>query len=81
MLDTIRQSMSRAMKLDATTAASITEQTTAADVPGWTSVAHLSLILELERTFRITFDNDEIVSMGSVAAIMARLKAKGVTGG
>lgn len=73
--------MSRAMKLDATTLASITEQTTAADVPGWTSVAHLSLILELERTFKITFDNDEIVSMGSVTAIIQGLEAKGVFGG
>ncbi|MGQ9651395.1 MAG: acyl carrier protein [Phycisphaerae bacterium] len=81
MLDTIRQCMSRAMKLDAQTASSITESTTAADVPRWTSVAHLSLVLELERTFKTTFDNNEIVSMGSVAAIMERLKAKGIAGG
>jgi acyl carrier protein len=78
VLDTIRQCMSRAMKLDAKTTASITEKTTAGDVPGWTSVAHLTLVLELEKAFRITFDNDEIVSMGSVAAIADRLKAKGV---
>ncbi len=70
--------MSQAMKLDARTAASIHEQTTAADVPGWTSVAHLSLVLELEKAFKVAFENDEIVSMGSVAAIMERLKAKGV---
>ena len=81
MLDTIRQCMSRAMKLDAKTAASITEKTTAADVSGWTSVAHLTLVLELEKAFKITFDNDEIVSMGSVAAIVERLKRKGVVRG
>ena len=78
MLDAIRQCMSRAMKLDAKTAASIHEQTTAADLPGWTSVAHLTLVLELEKTFNVAFDNDEIVSMGSVAAIVERLTAKGV---
>jgi acyl carrier protein len=77
MLDKIRQCMSRAMKLDAKTTGSITEATTAADVPGWTSVAHLTLVLELEKTFGVAFDNDEIVSMGSVAAIAERLKAKG----
>lgn len=77
MLDIIRQCMSRAMKLDARTAASISETTTAADVPGWTSVAHLTLVLELEKAFKTTFENDEIVSMGSVAAIVERLKAKG----
>jgi acyl carrier protein len=78
VLDTIRQCMSRAMKLDARTAASITDSTTAADLPGWTSVAHLTLVLELERDFKVTFENEEIVSMGSVAAIVERLNAKGV---
>lgn len=78
MLDTIRQCMARAMKLDAETAASINEATTAADVAGWTSVAHLNLILELEKAFNTTFENDEIVSMGSVAAIVERLRIKGV---
>jgi acyl carrier protein len=78
MLDTIRQCMSRAMKLNAKTAASISEATTAADVSGWTSVAHLTLVLELEKAFKVAFDNDEIVSMGSVAAIVERLKEKGV---
>jgi acyl carrier protein len=76
LLETIRQCMSRAMKLDAGTAASITEKSTAADVPGWTSVAHLTLVLELEKAFKVAFDNDEIVSMGSVAAIVERLRAK-----
>ena len=78
MLDAIRQCMSRAMKLDAKTAAAISEKTTAADVPGWTSVAHLTLVLELEKAFKTAFENDEIVSMGSVAAVMERLKAKAV---
>jgi len=71
--------MARVMQLDARTAAGITDRTTAADVPGWTSVTHLSLILELERTFGVTFGNDEIVAMGSVAAILERLRGK--TGG
>ena len=51
---------------------------TAADVPGWTSVAHLSLILELEKTFGVQFPNSEIASLGSVTAITTSLAAKGV---
>ncbi len=80
MLETIRQCMSCAMKLDAKTAASINEQSTAADLPGWTSVAHLTLVLELEKAFKVAFANDEIVSRGSVATIGDRLKAKGAVG-
>ncbi|MBP7936411.1 MAG: hypothetical protein KA354_17360 [Phycisphaerae bacterium] len=77
-LDIVRQCMARAMKLDAAAVSSITELTTAAQLPAWTSVTHLSLILELEKTFKITFDNDEIVTLGSVAMILERLAAKGV---
>lgn len=79
MLETVRECMTRALGLDAATAASITPETTAADVKGWTSVAHLSLVLELEKTLGVTFANDEIVSMGSVAAILERLEAKGAS--
>jgi acyl carrier protein len=70
--------MATALKLDADTAGRIDENTTAANVPGWTSVAHLSLILELEKTFNIQFANNEIASLGSVSAIMASLAGKGV---
>lgn len=70
--------MVRAMKLDSTTAAAVAECTTAGQIPAWTSVNHLSLILELEKTFNVRFDNDEIVALGSVAAILNRLAARGV---
>ncbi len=78
MIERIRDCMATAMKLDAAAAGRINEKTTSADVPGWTSVAHLTLVLELEKTFKIRFDNDEIVSLGSVAAIIERLTAKGI---
>jgi acyl carrier protein len=71
--------MVRAMKLDSATAAAIGPQTTAGQVPAWTSVNHLSLVLELEKTFKVRFDNDEIVSLGSVSTIIDRLAAKGVS--
>lgn len=78
MLDAIRQCMMTALKLDAAAAARIDANTTASDVPGWTSVAHLSLILELERAFNVQFANEEIASLASVAAIEDALARKGV---
>jgi acyl carrier protein len=70
--------MGRALKIDEGQLSSISPETSAADLAGWTSVNHLSLVLELEREFDIKFDNDEIIQMGSVQAICDRLKAKGV---
>jgi acyl carrier protein len=78
MLERVRDCMVRAMKLDAKAAAGITEQTGAGQLPAWTSVNHLALILELEKTFSVRFDNNEIAALGSVAAILDRLAAKGV---
>ena len=79
MIDKIRTCMASALKLDAATVSRIDEQTTAGDLPGWTSVAHLSLILELEQTFGVRIGNDEIASLASVSAIMASLRGKGVS--
>ena len=78
MIDRIRQCMTTALKLDAAAAGRLSETSTAADVPGWTSVAHLSLILELEKTFGVQFDNSEIAALGSMAAIITALARKGI---
>jgi len=78
VIDKIRKCMASALKLDDATVAGVDTQTTAADVPGWTSVAHLSLVLELEKTFGVRIGNDEIASLGSVSAIMSCLQQKGV---
>jgi acyl carrier protein len=50
-------------------------QTTAADVPGWDSLAHIRLILAVEKGFGIKFRTAEISSfenMGDLAAMVAR---------
>ena len=78
MLDQVRECMVSALQLEGAAASGITEATTAVDLPRWTSVSHLALVLELEKTFNVQFGNDEIVSLGSVAAILERLRAKGV---
>lgn len=81
MIETIRSCMATALKLDPAAASRIDPSTTAVDVPGWTSVAHLSLILELEKTFAVRIGNDEIAGLGSVAAIIENLQSKGATEG
>lgn len=78
MLDAVRACFVQALNLDDRVASRITEVTTAADLPGWTSAAHLALVLELEQAFGVTFENEEIISLGSVAAILEQLSSKGV---
>jgi len=41
-------------------------------IPEWDSVAHLALIAELEETFDIMFDTDDIINLSSP------LKARGI---
>jgi len=51
----------------------VTPQTSADDVSEWDSVGHLSLILELEETFRVRFPAAEIGTLRSVGAIQEAL--------
>lgn len=51
--------------------------------PRWDSVAHLQLVQELEREFRISIGNDDVLLMTSYAAVLeivTRLQA-GAPGG
>lgn len=46
------------------------------EVAGWTSLAHLDMILELEEVFDIQLEADEIERMTSVQSILDVLNAK-----
>lgn len=48
-----------------------------ADIPGWDSLGHVSLVAELEKVFGTTFEVDEVMEMEDVAAILRLLSAKG----
>lgn len=48
----------------------ITESTTAADVKGWDSLAHLSLIHEIEGRFKIKFSMGEIQGFKNVGEML-----------
>lgn len=47
-------------------------------VPGWDSLAHLGLVSELEREFRIELLPDEAMEMVNVRIIAEILMARGV---
>ena len=46
-------------------ASALGESFTFADTPQWDSVAHLTLISELEDAFDVMFDSDDILHYGS----------------
>jgi acyl carrier protein len=55
---------------------SLTLATSAGDIPGWNSLGHLSLTTQLEQTFGITFDVDELMEMENVREIVRIISAK-----
>jgi acyl carrier protein len=48
----------------------ITRDTVAADVPGWDSVAHSNLIMDIESELGIAFDLDEVFGFQSVGDLI-----------
>lgn len=53
----------------------VTAQTTAADIPGWDSLAHIRFILAVEKGFGVKFRTAEISSfnnLGDLAAMIAQ---------
>jgi acyl carrier protein len=62
----------------------IKEDTVAEDVRGWDSLAHATVVLEIEQAFSIKFHDDEIFGFSSVGELVARtaeLSAKRSDGG
>jgi acyl carrier protein len=74
LLPGIRACMKNVLQLTDEEAAGVGLETTPLGVPRWTSLTHVQLILELEHTFGVTFEADEIASMGSVKAIINALE-------
>jgi acyl carrier protein len=66
----IRKELPRATGvLDATT--------TAADVPGWDSLAHVSIILAVERAFRFRIRATEMARLDNLGALVDVVIARG----
>ncbi|MBD1381931.1 acyl carrier protein [Metabacillus arenae] len=47
-------------------------------IPEWDSLAHISLVAEIEEKFKITFEAEDIMEMTSFAEAKAILKKLGV---
>jgi acyl carrier protein len=43
----------------------ITDATTAADIDGWDSMAHINLLIAIEKRFGIKFSGAEIAALGA----------------
>lgn len=76
MIDQVRLCLVNALALNAAEAAALTDSTGIADVEKWTSGTHLSVVMELEDTFGVQFDDDEVVELVSFSAILAALERK-----
>jgi acyl carrier protein len=50
--------------------------TTSADVSGWDSLSHTSVIMAVEEAFNISFDMEEIFSMDSVGEMAVLIGKK-----
>ena len=48
------------------------------DVLRWDSLGHMTLVMDLEDTFGVHFEVDEITEMSSAQKIIELLRAKGV---
>lgn len=70
MKDRILKVASQALKTK------VNENTTQKDCVEWDSLNHLSLIIELEMEFDVSFEPEEIASMKSVLDIDEMLKSK-----
>jgi acyl carrier protein len=73
-LSAVRSCIKDALKLTDADASSVDRNTTPVQFSAWTSMAHLDLMLGLEKRFDIMFDADEIASLASVASILDAIK-------
>jgi acyl carrier protein len=54
----------------------ISPNTTAADIPKWDSFTHMTLIAEIEETFRVSFSYEEVASLVNVGDMLRLLEDK-----
>jgi len=57
-------------------ALTVATTTTAKDVPGWDSITHITLVIELEMRFGVKFAMAEIERLRNVGELVALLEAK-----
>jgi acyl carrier protein len=58
---------------------SLTPESTAEDVPGWDSAAHVNILIAVEAKFGIRFDASEISEISSVGMLLDMIESKAAT--
>ena len=51
-------------------------ETTAADIPGWDSLAHINLMFSIEQAFGVQFVNNQFAEFEYVGALIAFIEAR-----
>jgi acyl carrier protein len=54
------------------------EKCTYGETPGWDSVAHMALVAEIENSFDIMLDTDQVIGMSSFAKAVETVAAHGI---
>ena len=54
----------------------VTHKTVAGDIEKWTSISHISLIVEIERFFKIKFKSLEIQKWNNVGDMIASIEGQ-----
>lgn len=54
----------------------VTDETTAAEVEGWDSLSHVTLMFSIEQEFGVQFMGEEFASLGSVGELRRLIEAK-----
>jgi len=54
----------------------LTHETTAADVPGWDSFAHINLMFSIEQAFGVQFAGNQLASFKNVGELEQFLASK-----
>ncbi len=52
------------------------DATTAQDIPGWDSLTHINLIIEIEEEFDLKFTVDDIAGLKNVGEMVAMVERK-----
>lgn len=54
----------------------LSDSTTAADVPGWDSITHLELIIEVEKEFGIEISGFDVMNLKNVGDLIKLVQRK-----
>ena len=74
-LDKLKRAFIDVMKIDAER---VTDALAYGEAPEWDSLAHMALVAELENTFGLMLDTEDIIAMSSVAEVRRILARQGV---